>query len=111
MLGMDAGEAIPDLMDTLKDPEKLVRVHSATAILLIKPAPTKERVPALILLLTEETQKDFKKILIEDLGKLGSLAQDAIPVLSKALNDPDQDVKKAAAEALERIKNHLPPTS
>jgi HEAT repeat protein len=38
------------------------------------------------------------------LGKLGAEAKDAVPELTAALDDKDQDVRKAAAEALKNIQ-------
>jgi HEAT repeat protein len=38
------------------------------------------------------------------LGNIGPAAESAIPALTKALQDAGEDVRKAAAEALEKIK-------
>lgn len=38
------------------------------------------------------------------LGKLGPEAKSAIPALSELLNDTNEDIRKAASKALEKIK-------
>ena len=40
----------------------------------------------------------------ESLGKLGPEAKSAIPALSELLNDTNEDIRKAASKALEKIK-------
>jgi HEAT repeat protein len=46
---------------------------------------------------------DVRNVAAEALGAIGSRARDAVPALKKALNDPDPDVRRAAADALQRI--------
>lgn len=40
----------------------------------------------------------------KDLGKLGAAARGAIPTLQRLLQDPDEDVRRVAASAIERIQ-------
>ena len=43
-------------------------------------------------------------LLLRALGKLGPEAKSAIPALSELLNDTNEDIRKAASKALEKIK-------
>jgi HEAT repeat protein len=44
----------------------------------------------------------------ETLGRIGPAAAEAMPALTAALQDPDQEVLKAAKDALERIRSSSP---
>jgi HEAT repeat protein len=89
-IGPAARAAVPALIDALKDPEEPERHRDPEPS--DRPAPV-ERAPA-------RTVRDRAA---EALGKIGPAAKDAVPALSRALNDPDKAVGTRAAEALGRI--------
>jgi len=45
-----------------------------------------------------------RQIIIEALGRIGPDAKEALPVLERLSNDTNPDVRKAAAEALKKIR-------
>jgi HEAT repeat protein len=47
--------------------------------------------------------RDLKVAIIQTLGKIGPGAKDALPLLSKQLQSPDENVRRAAAEAIQAI--------
>ncbi len=104
-IGADAVAAKPELQKNLSGPDQFLSMASAWALAQICPdcqqtAPMS--VPVLIKALGEP-DPITRLHAAECLCCLGPLAKDAVPALKKALEDQNEDVQAAAAEALEAI--------
>jgi HEAT repeat protein len=64
-------------------------------------------VPALIGALGD-VDTGVRRNAVEALAQIGPEAAEAVPALTVALQDPDQEVIKAAKDALQRIQNRHP---
>lgn len=53
----------------------------------------------------------YRRQAIRDLGIVGAAAKSALPELRNALKDPDEDTRKLAAEAIEKIERSMAKTS
>ncbi len=114
--GPEAAEAVPELIRSLRDPDRRVRWFAAEALCLIGPE-AKAAVPALIEAFRSpdvalgDTGKDGEEIADAPirlmaamaLGKIGPDAGAAIPELIAALAGPDSRVRSEAAQALGQI--------
>jgi HEAT repeat protein len=113
-MGPAAEPAVPALSKALADRDLNVRYWAATALKAVGPA-AQAAVPALINALDTvpggsppldgpaRYYADVRSVAAEALGAIGSRAGNAAPALKRALNDPDAAVRKAAADALQRI--------
>lgn len=127
-MGPDAENAIPELIETLKDPDLTVSFAAAQALGNIgeKALPALKRsllnpegkhpenalvalrligasaVPELTEVLSQPNSK-FKVGAAEVLGKIGPNARSAVPELIKALKSPNNYLRTIAAEALGKI--------
>ncbi len=97
-IGPAAKDAVPHLVELLKDPDALVRRAAAGALGMIG-AAAKDAVPHLIDLL-KDSDTDVRRAAAGALGMIGPAAKDAVPHLVDLLKDPDADVRRAAAGAL-----------
>ncbi len=103
-LGSAAVEAIPALQKALQDPDDDVRRVAANSIRLIQAgAGPSEALQKLIQQLNSPDELARLKA-AKDLAKLGPAAKDALPALQKLLQDPDEDVRRVAANAIDRIR-------
>ena len=93
-LGEMGPAAIPALIELLLDKDYEVRRAASSAL---KPIIGPAAIPALTELLRD---KKVRSGATETLGKIGSVA---IPALTELLKDDDAGVRKAAADALEKI--------
>ncbi|AMV28085.1 ECF RNA polymerase sigma factor SigW [Gemmata sp. SH-PL17] len=101
-LGADAAEAVPALIEVLKrDPINTVRYEAAAALGNIGPGAL-AAVPDLIRALEKDTGGGVQREAATALGLLGDRA--ALPVLKVALDHQDNDVKRAATEAIKRLE-------
>jgi HEAT repeat protein len=102
-IGPEAKEAIPILIETIREVrnnrDRRMLVACNKALL----GMGKEIVPHMISLLKDETW-EMRRGSAWMLGKLGPDARDAVPALTEALNDPQPAVRAKAAEALKKIK-------
>ena len=101
-LGPEAKEAIPVLIETIRETkhrDKRILFACNQALL----GMGKEIVPHMIALLKDDTW-EMRRGSAWVLGKLGPDAKDAVPALTEALNDPNDAVRRRAAEALKKIK-------
>ena len=131
--GPAAKAAIPALIDALKDPNEYVRINSAAALLVIDPT-NEQAEPVLIegiekskslrlqwfaaykldkfgspsvsdlVKLATHDNAGVRRIAIYGLHRIGPAAKAAIPVLTKALTDENQDVRWAAKKALSTVR-------
>src|SRR5262249_53923958 len=79
-----------------------VRWWAAVALSSIQ--PDLELVPILIDALQAENAADIRPNVAEALGRLGSLAEDALPKLQGLLEDGSRNVRIQAYHAIRRIK-------
>ena len=93
-------EAIPPLVGALKDSSVLVQVAAMIQIGELG-ASASAAVPLLVGSLRHKEQLLRKNAALA-LGSIG--ANDAIPALTEALSDEHEEVRKGAAEAIERIQ-------
>ena len=99
--GLEANDAIPTLIELLKDDSKTVRFTAAFTLRNLH-IEVNTFVPVII-----ETLKDKDKWIRSNaaqiLGKIGFEAKDALPSLIEALKDQDSFVRSSAALALGKI--------
>ena len=96
-IGSDARDALPALILALKDEEASVRYSSNLALAKIGiPA-----VPSLIEAFSNDVA--LRQEVIFTLGLLGPDAQDAISILTRAVEDDDPVVQRRAAFALGKV--------
>ena len=100
-LGHGAKDAIPDLEPLLHDDEPDVRKAAVLALARIGEY-SDEMVGTLLELLQGPNDHD-KYLAAKVLGRIGPAAREAIPLLKKAQQAGQTDVKRAASEALEKI--------
>lgn len=100
-MGHEAIGAIPALIDYLRDPLAPARPEAAAVITQMgRPA-----VPVLLDLLAQEPPAT-QRIVIRLLGDIGPLAREGKPALMEiAGSHSDETVRRAAADALEKISN------
>ena len=113
--GEDAQAAIPALAQALQDPNYLVRRKAADALgqtgvvaLSSDGAAEKACVAGLIAALEENGPRDCPG-LIRALGKLGPSATAALPVLTRALQEDDLQLRLAAADAVGKVATAISP--
>ncbi|VTR96857.1 sigma-70 family rna polymerase sigma factor : Uncultured bacterium genome assembly Metasoil_fosmids_resub OS=uncultured bacterium PE=4 SV=1: Sigma70_r2: Sigma70_r4_2: CarboxypepD_reg: HEAT_PBS: HEAT_2 [Gemmata massiliana] len=101
-LGADAAEAVPALIEVLKrDPINSVRYEAAAALGKIGPGAL-AAVPDLIQSLQEDAGGGVQREAATALGLLGD--RSALPALKVALDHQDNEVKRAATEAIKRLE-------
>jgi HEAT repeat protein len=93
---------IPQLIRSLKDPDRFVRWIAARALGKLAPAKASDVVPALICLL-DEVDLDVRVAAIDALGQYNSSAASAVPALAVRLGKGDSESRIAAMRALENI--------
>ncbi len=94
----EVADAVPALIDALKDEDAQVRWRAAEALGAIRQAS----VPALMTALKAE-QAEVRWRAADALGMMGSAAKDAVPSLVEALHDESWLVRERAAHALGEI--------
>ncbi len=98
--GPAAAPAIPRLIELLSSPKPLVRQQSALAL---GKAGSDEAVPALVKAL-DDPAWPVRRMAALALGDLGPVARSARGALEKRLADEQGPVRKAAGQALERLR-------
>ena len=104
-IGPAAMPAKTHLQKGLSNADEFLSAASAWALSYIHPEcaeTAKKSVPVLVRAL-KETDAMTRLHAAESLGRLGSLAKDAVDDLNKLLEDGDQHVRGAAAKAIEAI--------
>jgi HEAT repeat protein len=94
-------QLIATLIKTLEDPDEQVRIYARAALVGLD----RDAVAALIDLL-KNANADLRAqaaTLLGQMGTMGRRHQEAVPVLTEALKDKDQAVRKSAAYALSQI--------
>jgi HEAT repeat protein len=100
-VGAEALPAVPALTEALKSPQSIVRQNAALALGQIGPE-AKDAVPALTAVLRDREWAVRRQVVVA-LGQIGPDARSAAAV-EKLRQDPDSLVRKAAAEALKKIR-------
>ncbi len=105
-IGPPAASAAPELLKAVAGGDASLKLIGAWALAQIEPASAEaaaKSVPILIAGLANAVPK-YRQGAAESLGNLGPLAKDALAQLQKtAKEDPDQAVRQAAAQAVEKI--------
>jgi len=96
--GADAGTAVSNVTQNLRDPEAGVRVAAASALSQMGPA-SEQAVPALAAALTDNDAR-VRSMAAVALRSLGPRAEGAVPALIRALSDSAPYVRAPAADAL-----------
>lgn len=105
LIGPDSKAAIPLLEQALKDSDPRFRLQAATSLWRIDPAFTKDSVQIMIEAI-EHPPKDSGNpsfYLSKVLGEIGPAAKDALPVLERVFEKPDDFGRWIAAAAICRI--------
>ena len=100
-IGPEAKEAVPILLNILKDENKIISQNAAFALVAIG-QDTKTVTPTLIEAL-KNGETVVRRKAAKALGIIGSNAKAAVFILINALKDEDIDIRKNAAEALGKI--------
>jgi HEAT repeat protein len=104
--GAGGKSALPGLQErSKKDDDAGVRSASALAVARITGAQANQRAVAVMLKALKDKDPRVRQDGARCLGQLGADAKSAVPALSIALEDGDEDVRKVAAEALEKIQS------
>jgi HEAT repeat protein len=98
-IGPGARDAIPALIDALKDRDDDVREHAAESLGDIGAI---EAVPQLTMALADESP-EVRRDAVRSLGQLGPAAKPALAAIEKLLGDKNENVRGAAKSALRRI--------
>lgn len=102
-IGPAAEDAIPMLLKCLGDPDADVRTGATVALGEIGAKPA-ILIPALIERLDESHRsKNNYPLTISYLGSFGSQSKAALPRIIELLNDPDQNIRATATNALKKI--------
>jgi HEAT repeats/PBS lyase HEAT-like repeat len=103
-LGSEAREAIPALQKALKDTDEDVRLVAARSLKMIQAAAGPSELVQRLIRELQSPDEIVRLKAAKDLGKLGSSAIDAIPALQKLSQDPDEDVRRVAANSIRLIQ-------
>lgn len=95
-------DAIPALINALKDPDVDVRQWAAVALEWIG-EDAKEAVPGLIEILKDEDGY-VREWAAKALARMGPAAEEAMPALTEALIDDEPGVRESASEAIDTIQ-------
>jgi HEAT repeat protein len=98
-MGSLAREAMPAVKMAVTTGDAETRVAACYVVLSIGPEFAGPAIPGLIESLTADDPR-VRRTAAEVLGKLGSVAEAAVPALRRALEDEDQEVRINASEAI-----------
>lgn len=106
-LGRDAESAIPLIAEKMRtDEDEQVRAQCAFALIEIGYS-VKDRAAVAVPALVETVQCDpfaeARCLAADALGAIGTVAKVAVPVLKRALDDEDEEVREAARKALQKL--------
>jgi HEAT repeat protein len=108
--GPTAGEAVPVLIKAINHASDGGEASIAGALGDIAPGTSaSDQAVAAILPVLESKHWTSRYMAVQALGKFGANAATAIPRIRALKNDPDADIKRAAAEALLAIDNASSP--
>ncbi len=99
-------EAIPAIVQHLKDPAPTVREHCAEALGDIGPL-ARDTFPALVAVLTDPATR-VRRDAVRSLGQMGAPADETLPAIEPLLEDPESIVRDAARTAWKAIAPDRP---
>jgi hypothetical protein len=109
-LGVRARPAVPALIEVLHDGANqtnaeafLFTIHDLAALALGR-SGSAEAIPALTTALAKARTGDTRQAVLRALGEAGTMARSAVPSVRPFLTDNSEEVRLAAAEALQRIE-------
>jgi HEAT repeat protein len=100
-IGSAAKDAVPTLVNALKDEEISVRVRAAEALAVI--GSTAPDIFPVLMEGMKDTNREVRQSAVYALGKIVSEVKEAFPALIKALKDPIKEVRWTALVALRQI--------
>ena len=103
-IGPAARDAVPALIETLRDPESFVRVWAAAALARVEPE-NPDTIAALVAG-TRDGLSFVRSLAVWHLGRLGPghpKIESVVPELRELLNDSDPSVRAEALAALENL--------
>ncbi len=105
--GPKADAAVADLVNLLQDRDPDARRAAVAALRAIEPRP--KHIEAIVQAYMLDLQDPDDSVRLQGcrmLGRIGPMAAPAIPLLQRAVDDPDPDVRRAATDAMNRIEAH-----
>lgn len=99
-LGADAKESATDLLTLVNDSDKAARQSGIFALGRIAPENSSFVAAALLRRFGEEKEHELRREIIVSLKLIGDKSETTVNALAKALQDPEDDVKSAAAVTL-----------
>jgi HEAT repeat protein len=96
---------LPTIFQALDHKEAAVRERACGALDDIGPK-AHGAIPKLVQLMSHDKNDGVRLAAIKALGRMGPGIVSAIPILTLAANDPDQDIRDAAQESLKRAKQY-----
>lgn len=100
-------DAVPALVEALKDADCFVRQWAAVALEWLGPR-AEEAVPGLIAVL-DDPEYMVRRWAAAALGAIGQAAKSAMPELTEVLLDDEPEVREAASEAIDQIQAAVEP--
>lgn len=102
-IGKPARELVPAVTEKLQDGDVGVRVVAAWALVQLGAVEAKDALPVLSAAL-KDPDSWTRQTAASYLGSLGAPGKHALPALKELANDDNEDVRKAAAEAIKQLK-------
>ena len=105
-IGPPAMAAVPHLRRMLQSRDGREKTVAAWALVKIAPDPETVRIaiPLLATALQKSERPDMRAVVAKTLGEIGTGSQAALTALNDARKDSDESVRKAAEEALGKLK-------
>jgi HEAT repeat protein len=101
-LGPPARRALPELSRAFEDRNDIMRIAVAATLVRLDPGQT-QALSFLIQKTGAESPAEFRRCALEALEWLGPAAADAAPKIRPLLDDPDEDIRQAAAGVLKEM--------
>ncbi len=104
-IGPEAREAVPVLIETLRrQDDRQWATRDNCVLALARIAPESKAVVRALVDALKDPNENVRYTAAAWLGKLGSVAQEAIPALKETVKDKHEFVRRHAAEALKKIQ-------
>ncbi len=97
-------DAVAQLTNALQDGDLLVQINAASSISAFGSAAI-HAVPTLVKMVS--TSSGYAKAnAIFSLGRIGEIPEHVVPAIRAAVDDPNREVRQAAAKVIEKIEGH-----